>query len=224
MSEKFKISPRRGKSTVSLVTRPYLRETKRTTNHYEGSFSLDLDPDLLDVVPGLKPGEAITGLRLAATASIELDALDIARIRQWLTVEGTHVRRVEAARVQERQRAETDLAARQALTIAIEADVRRRVEQERIQGPSSPEGKDWCGDVLRAEAAVRTAAESLVLAAALAREEGHQLSSLRSTNTNPELAGNKLEVLQAHATRLRTAGLTLFEDACKAAKLMTSRR
>lgn len=83
------VTPRPGRTTVSLVAYQYNEETKRTKTVYAGSFPLSLDPALLKEATLLAPGQSRHGLRLSERSPISLNQDEIAVIRRWLEVHGS---------------------------------------------------------------------------------------------------------------------------------------
>lgn len=83
------VTPRPGRTTVSLVAYQYNEETKRTKTVYAGSFPLSLDPALLKEAPMLAPGQSRHGLRLSEKSPIALTPDEITVIRKWLEVHGS---------------------------------------------------------------------------------------------------------------------------------------
>lgn len=83
------VTPRPGRTTVSLVAYHYGEETKRTKTVYMGSFPMSLDPALLEAAPLLAPGQSWRGLRLSEKSPISLTPDEITVIRKWLEVHGS---------------------------------------------------------------------------------------------------------------------------------------
>ena len=83
------VTPRPGRTTVSLVAYQYVEETKRTKTVYMGSFPMSLNPALLEAAPLLAPGQTWQGLRLSERSPISLTPGEITVIRKWLEAHGS---------------------------------------------------------------------------------------------------------------------------------------
>lgn len=83
------VTPRPGRTTVSLVAYQYNEVNKRTKTVYAGSFPMSLDPAQLEGAPMLTPGASWHGLRLSEKSPISLTTDDITTIRMWLEVHGS---------------------------------------------------------------------------------------------------------------------------------------
>lgn len=114
------VTPRPGRTTVSLVAYQYVEETKRTKTVYMGSFPMSLDPALLEAAPLLAPGQTWHGLRLSQKSPISLTPDEITVIRRWLKVHGTVA---TLARLQEEMAAEAAIE-RAELRAVLTSEVR----------------------------------------------------------------------------------------------------
>lgn len=230
MKKKFVIKPpQEGRSTVELRAYSYLSKAtaladgkeRGTKDNYLGSFSQNLDPELLAEVTAVPPGSQLGGIKLRPGRMVdgepfELHEQDVREIRHWLLQHGNHVRRE-----QERMRlqAERDAAAA-ALRLQIEREVQlelresTRAELLEELRPSS------------AIPAIYAAIEALAWAARAVEIEARTLGEPLATRRTkamasaPSEAGQLLEATQ----RLRRDAFAAFESCCKKAGLMAQKR
>jgi len=216
-------SPRPGRSTVTMVTHVYDHDTRRTRTVYLGSFSVGLDPDVLPPDGCIPPGSRCHGISLSTAATTDFGPEDLAVIREWLEVHGSHCREQAARRVrvqaeQDRRAGETEALRRQVeaeLRVRVEQELRESMEQERRA--SEPEPVD------AAMMALDRAAEYIVQLAAQLRADGHEVSNIRRAIVKVGASASPLDLLQARANRVRLEGFARFEAGCKSARVMAHR-
>jgi len=224
MKKPFVINaPRPGRSTATIVTHVYNHKTRRTETMYIGSFRIALDPDSLPREGSIQVGERAYGISLSPGASRPFAAEDLAIIRDWLELNGSHRQQQLAERVQQRAERDRKAAEREALRAEmeaelrprLEADIREAVERERLM--STPEPLE------AAVAALDRAAEHVLQYAEELRAAGHRVSGVRRAKTTSASPTTPLDALRTEANRLRIDAIKRFELSCQAAGLMVKR-
>lgn len=225
-------SPSAGRRTVTLATHEYVRETGpdgrsrgATKTVYLGSFSLDLNPDLLRCVEHISAGETAGGITLrpdtyAAGEPFTLDAEDLEQIREWLVAHGTYIKRRESLEQYRIEEARVRAEERAALASQIEVELRARLTTE-IRAAFEAELAAKRVNALDAAAEMlRQAGQVVVEEAGRLKAGGPRVSARRRAVADEEVKSAR-QALLARTLRLRKEVFAEFEEACKQAGLMT---
>jgi len=128
------VTPRPGRTTVSLVAYQYVEDTKRTKTVYMGSFPISLDPALLEAAPLLAPGQSWHGLRISQKSPITLNPDEISVIRRWLEFHGTVTAMARLQREEAAKKASERANLRAVLTSEVKAELLASIRVRDVLG------------------------------------------------------------------------------------------
>jgi len=232
MSKKFSIKPpQEGSSTVELWAYRYRRKAtalaegkeRGSKDDYLGSFSENLDPDLLAEVTAVPAGTKLAGItlrpgRIVDGQPFELDEHDVCEIRDWLLEHGVLARRERELADMQLKLEQALIEQRQQMEYAISAGLRQSLRAQLMEELRPTAAIPALTAAVEALAAAAAALESEV---ARLKAQGVRVSSHRVKSTTGDEAG--VDELREATLRLRLDAFDAFEASCQAAGLMKKR-